>query len=165
MKDYQSFGPTEPVLWIKQTIGHACGLMAFLHSISNGVGMRDYITPGSKLDHLFQKAIHLPPKARSDLLYNSDFIESEHMNAAITGDSNVPSPEDPNELHFIAFVKSDDGNLWELNGGMPGPLDHGPLDSEEDVLSQKALDRTVRQFLSGVDTDIRHSIVALGPAF
>lgn len=161
MKEYQGYGPNEPVVWFKQTIGHACGLMAFLHSIMNGAG-RSYIQPGSQLETILSSSIPLLPEARASLLYESDFLEMAHMNAANTGDSTAPSPEDPNYFHFIAFVKADDGHLWELNGGMPGPLDHGLLAPDEDALSRKALDRTVRQFIKGNATDIRYSIVAVG---
>lgn len=162
MEDYQGCGSTERVMWFKQTIGHACGLMAFLHSITNGAG-KSCIPPGSQLDKIHRESIPLGPEARADLLYKSDFLEMAHMNAAITGDSTAPSPEHPSDFHFIAFVKGDDGHLWELNGGMPGPLDHGLLEPDEDALSQKALDRTVRPFMSGQVPEIRHSIVALGP--
>ncbi|CRG89098.1 ubiquitin carboxyl-terminal hydrolase L3 [Talaromyces islandicus] len=163
MEEYQGCGPSEPVMWFKQTIGHACGLMAFLHSVMNGAG-KSCIPPGSQLDKILQTSIQLRPEARADLLYNSDFLEIAHMDAADTGDSTAPSPEDPNYFHFVAFVKADDGHLWELNGGMPGPLDHGLLEPDEDALSQKALYRTVRQFIGGHAPDVRHSIVALGPA-
>jgi ubiquitin carboxyl-terminal hydrolase L3 len=33
---YTSFGPDEPVIWYKQTIGNACGLIGLLHAVSNG---------------------------------------------------------------------------------------------------------------------------------
>jgi ubiquitin carboxyl-terminal hydrolase L3 len=163
MEEYQGCGSAEPVMWFKQTIGHSCGLMAFLHSLMNGAG-RSCIPPGSQLDRIRQSSIPLLPEARADLLYESDFLEMAHMNAADMGDSAAPLPEDPNYFHFMAFVKADDGHLWELNGGLPGPLDHGLLEPDEDALSPRALDRTVRQFISGRVPDIRHSIVALGPA-
>lgn len=33
---YEGFGPDEEVLWFKQTIGNACGLIGLLHGASNG---------------------------------------------------------------------------------------------------------------------------------
>lgn len=33
---YDGCGPDEPVIWYKQTIGNACGLIALLHAVSNG---------------------------------------------------------------------------------------------------------------------------------
>jgi len=34
--DYQGYGPGEPVIWFKQTIGHACGSIGLLHCALNG---------------------------------------------------------------------------------------------------------------------------------
>lgn len=41
-EDYTGSGEQEPVLWYRQTIGNACGLMAVLHAACNG-GARDYV--------------------------------------------------------------------------------------------------------------------------
>ncbi len=35
-QDYSGSGPDEPVIWYKQTIGNACGLIGLLHAVSNG---------------------------------------------------------------------------------------------------------------------------------
>lgn len=40
--EYSGFGPDEEVLWYRQTIGNACGLISVLHSLSNGP-VRDHI--------------------------------------------------------------------------------------------------------------------------
>ena len=37
LQDYSGTGPQEEVLWFKQTIGNACGLMGLLHSACNGM--------------------------------------------------------------------------------------------------------------------------------
>jgi Ubiquitin carboxyl-terminal hydrolase, family 1 len=39
---YEGKGPEEPVLWYRQTIGNACGLMGLLHAVSNGPA-KDFI--------------------------------------------------------------------------------------------------------------------------
>jgi ubiquitin carboxyl-terminal hydrolase L3 len=33
---YEGYGPDEEVIWYKQTIGNACGLIGLLHGVSNG---------------------------------------------------------------------------------------------------------------------------------
>ena len=129
---------------MKQTIGHACGLMAFLHCIFN-LDNRGYISPGSKLDQLLQQAMSLGPSERAELLYQSQFLEEAHMEAASRGSSAPPSPHDENHHHFIGFVKKGK-DVWELNGGMPGPFHRGELD-EGDLLSEKGLALTVQDFL------------------
>jgi len=63
-------------------------------------------------------------------------------------------------------VKGEDGHLWELNGGMKGPVDRGVLGEDEDALSEKALDLGVRTFITKEvmrDGDIGFSLVALAP--
>lgn len=42
LADYTGTGPEEEVLWFKQTIGNACGLMGLLHAACNGM-TRDLI--------------------------------------------------------------------------------------------------------------------------
>lgn len=143
--EYQAFGPSEPIIWMKQTIGHACGLMALLHVVFNLESGR-FVRPGTSLDTLRQQAIHLEPARRAQLLYDSEFLERAHMDAASRGSSNVPSPRDDNKHHFLAFVQKD-GEVWELNGGMNGPLLRGNLQDGEDLFSEKGLELTVRDFL------------------
>jgi ubiquitin carboxyl-terminal hydrolase L3 len=131
-------------MWMKQTIGHACGLMALLHSVFNLHGK--YLTPGSELDVLRQRAIELAPAERAELLYNSAFLEEAHMEAAASGSTTAPSPRDENHHHFVAFVQKDN-QVWELNGGMNGPLLRGTLE-DEDLLSERGLAMTVQDYLN-----------------
>lgn len=35
-QEYEGHGPSEEVVWYKQTIGNACGLIGLLHGVSNG---------------------------------------------------------------------------------------------------------------------------------
>lgn len=42
LPEYTGSGPDEEVLWFRQTIGNACGLMGLLHAVSNGL-VRDFI--------------------------------------------------------------------------------------------------------------------------
>lgn len=143
--EYKASGPDEPVIWMKQTIGHACGLMALLHIVFNLEGGR-YLTRGSALDVLRTQATRLGPAERAQLLYESKFLEEAHMAAASMGSSAAPSPQNDNHHHFIAFVQKE-GNVWELNGGMNGPLMHGTLRDGEDLLSERGLAMTVQDFL------------------
>ena len=53
LSDYSGAGPDEEVLWFKQTIGNACGLMGLLHASCNGM-TRDLIGTLSSLT-LFQQ--------------------------------------------------------------------------------------------------------------
>ncbi|PTB67791.1 cysteine proteinase [Trichoderma citrinoviride] len=145
---YDKSGDDEPVLWFQQTIGHACGLMALLHS-------------GSFLDGLLRETTPLKPVERAAALYNNEELEKKHMKAARTGNSQPPGANEDNFFHFISFVKGKDGHLWELEGATDGPLDRGLMREGDDVLSEGALDLAVRRFLKAGNGNVNFSIVAL----
>ncbi|KAI5212097.1 cysteine proteinase [Aureobasidium subglaciale] len=162
--EYEGSGPNEEVVWYKQTIGNACGLIGVLHAVSNGAA-RDFITPDSDLATLLQDAINLKPAQRADLLYESQALESAHQAAATGGDTSAPAAEDNVDLHYVCFVKSANNHLWEMDGRRKGPLDRGLLTVDDDVLSDKALDMGVRSFLKreaeAGGGDLRFSLIAL----
>ncbi|TVY80677.1 Ubiquitin carboxyl-terminal hydrolase isozyme L3 [Lachnellula suecica] len=161
---YVGSGGGEPVVWYKQTIRNACGLIGVLHALSNGLAT-NFIDADSDLHKLIQEAIPLGPVERADLLYNSQALESAHQSAAAGGNSAAPNAEANVDLHYVCFVKGNDNTLWELDGRRIGPLNRGKLSADEDVLSEKALDLGVRKFLAREEADggkeLRFSIVAL----
>ena len=159
---YERSGDEEPVIWFRQTIRHACGLIGLLHSLSNG-GAKQYIQAESTLDKLLKEAIPLKPTQRASLLYESKALVVAHRSAAQVGDTNAPPAEEENNQHFISFVKADDGHLWELEGGWNGPLDRGELCPDEDVLSEKALRLGIGAFLKEAqdEGDLLFSLIAL----
>ncbi|TID25704.1 DNA-directed RNA polymerase [Venturia nashicola] len=166
-EDYEGAGAGEPVVWYKQTIGNACGLIGLLHGVSNGVA-KTFIREDSDLAKLIAGAIPLKPDARADLLYESEVLESAHQSAASTGDTSAPSADDRVDLHFVCFVKTEDNHLWEMDGRRKGPLDRGALAEDEDVLSEKALELGVRSFLrreaEAGGGDLRFSLIVLAPS-
>jgi len=168
ISDYTGSGSAEPVMWFKQTIRNACGLIALLHAVSNGE-TRTHVIPGSDLDTLLNDAESLTPLKRADLLYESQALESAHANAAQMGDTSAPQADTNVDLHFVAFTKGKDGGLWELDGRRKGPLKRGDLGADEDLLSETALDLGPRRFLkkgaAGEKDDLRFSLVSLGPVF
>ena len=166
MPVYDGSGEAEPVMWFKQTIGNACGLIGLLHAVSNGVA-KQHIKPGSNLEALLAQAVPLKPEARAELLYQSSLLEAAHGTAAQEGDTEAPSSESAVNLHFVCFVKDDDGNLWELDGGRNGPVKRGVLGPDEDVLGEEALKMGVRRFLDQAEAvgDSRFSLIALAHSY
>ncbi|EOD44922.1 Ubiquitin carboxyl-terminal hydrolase isozyme l3 [Neofusicoccum parvum] len=166
--EYDGSGASEPVVWYKQTIGNACGLIGLLHGVSNGQA-RSHIEPDSDLAKLLASAIPLKPAARADLLYESQALESAHQSAASGGDTAAPDANAAVDLHYVCFVKSGDDRLWEMDGRRKGPLERGVLAADEDVLSEKALNLGVRSFLKREQEagggDLRFSLIALAPSF
>lgn len=175
LNEYNSSGPDEPVIWFKQTIRNACGLIGLLHAVCNGTA-REMITPGSDLDKLVKDAVDLKPKERAELLYKSQALETAHQEAAKGGDTAAPDAESQVDLHFVCFVTTstttDQGKrenlLWELDGRRKGPLLRGPLGEDEDVLSEKGMALGIQSFLKREEDakagDLRFSCVALGPS-
>lgn len=157
---YSGSGQAEPVKWFRQTIGNACGLIALLHAVANGVP-REAIKPGSTLARLLDEATSLPPHDRADLLYNSQELEEAHMRAARDGQSSAPSADESCGFHFMAFTRGTDGHLWELEGITDGPLDRGQLPEGADMLSPEALEQGVRRFIHKADGNVEFSIIAL----
>lgn len=165
--EYGGFGEGEEVVWFKQTIRNACGLIGLLHAVCNG-GARQQIQDGSDLQKLLHDAIPLKPLERAELLYESHALESAHAKAAKQGDSAAPDAEAKVDLHFVAFVKSEDGELWELDGRRKGPLKRGKLGPEDDVLSERGQELGVQAFLRREEAagggELRFSVVMLGPS-
>ena len=67
-------------------------------------------------------------------------------------------------MHYVCFVKTVDGRLWEMDGRRKGPLERGTLADNEDVLSAKALTLGPLKFLEREGADLRFSAVALAGA-
>jgi len=134
--NYDDAGDT-PVLFYRQTITHACGLIGLLHCITNPT--RSHIRPGSDLDNLIRTATPLKPEARAQLLHDSDVLDAAHDAAAHKGDTEAPPRGECPPQAFIAFVKGSDGHLYELEGRRKGPVDRGLLPEDADILSEQAL--------------------------
>lgn len=226
--EYDGRGPAEPVLWFRQTIRNACGLMGLLHAVGNGpargfVGssflfflffffvpflflflflslfplfpfpisptpshstlpspnlhyanslthppLPPHTEPNSTLDKLIQDATPLGPTERSALLEQTPDLAAAHQEAASGGATAAPDAQDDVDLHYVCFVKTEDGTLWELDGRRKGPIARGKLDGssgeEEDVLCEKALLWGPLKFLEREGGDLRFSCVALAGA-
>ena len=163
--DYAGRGDGEHVVWFKQTISNACGLMGLLHGVANGPA-RAHVQGGTDVDTFIQKSIPLGPRERALLLEDTEAFKTAHHNAASLGDTAAPSMDVEVDLHYVCFVKSEkDGHLWEMDGSRKGPLDRGQLSDEEDVLSPKALEKGVRAFLKREEEagggELRFSLIVL----
>lgn len=169
---YAGSGPEEPVLWFKQTIGHACGSIGLLHCLLNLPRDAEaaYILPGTELARIRAEALPKTMLDRARVLEESQAFETAHARAARLGQSAAPSSAEAERLgnHFVAFVKGADGRLWELEGGRKGPLERGVLAADEDVLSERALDLGLRRVMevgkADAGGDLRFSCTVLGPA-
>lgn len=162
---YAGFGPDEPVIWFKQTIGHACGSIGVLHSLINGPAV-EFIKPDSDLAAIRDLAIPLDTTKRAEMLYNNEPFELAHKSVEQAGDSYADMTGKLEGGHFVSFVKSG-GKLWELEGSRMGPLERGSLADDEDVLSPRALELGIKRIIKlnadGGGDDLRFSCIALAP--
>lgn len=161
--DYAGFGPGEPVIWFKQTIGNACGSIGLLHCAINGPAA-DFIQPGSDFAAIRSAAIPLKMAERADMLHDNEPFELAHKSVEEAGDTEaIPSAERVGQ-HFVAYVKAE-GKLWELEGSRKGPLERGSLADDEDVLSPRALElglkRVIKLETEAGGEDVRFSCIAL----
>ncbi|KAL8712936.1 MAG: hypothetical protein Q9220_002794 [cf. Caloplaca sp. 1 TL-2023] len=170
---YSGSGSGEEVIWFKQTIRNACGMMGLLHSLSTQKsGKADEegykIAPSTALAKLIERALPMDPASRAQLIETSPEISRAHAVAANEGNTAAPALGEEVDLHFVAFIKSAENNVWELDGRRKGPLNRGKVEAEEDVLAEKALDLGVRNFLKreadGQGGDLRFSLLALAPS-
>jgi len=163
--EYSGSGPDEPVVWFKQTIGHACGSIGLLHCLLNGPA-KSHISPDSTLAKIREAAIPLKMKERAQLLYDSKDLEDAHQSVAEMGDTTAPSAAEGEKLgqHFVAFVV-EDGRLWELEGSRKGPLDRGEVKDGDGVLSEDAIKRGIGRVIEMEEKrgggDLRFSCIAL----
>jgi ubiquitin carboxyl-terminal hydrolase L3 len=142
---YTGCGNNEPVIWFKQTIGHACGSIGLLHSVINGPAV-ELIIPDSDLDKIRKAAIPLQMDRRAEMLHNNTAFETAHESVEQQGDSYTDEEVKREGGHFVSFVKSG-GKLWELEGNRKGPLDRGALEEDEDVLSPRALEMGIKRII------------------
>ncbi len=119
--------------------------------------------PNTVLSRLIASSIPLPPSERARLIESSPDIAQAHAAAAEQGATAAPAASEDVDLHFVAFVKTAQNHLWELDGRRKGPLNRGTLEDGDDVLSEKALEIGVRRFLKGAGEDLRFSLLALAP--
>ncbi|KAK0731546.1 hypothetical protein B0H67DRAFT_549291 [Lasiosphaeris hirsuta] len=155
-----------PIIWLKQTIGNACGSIGLVHCALNGPAAQ-HVLPGSTLAQLRDAAVPLAMEERAQMLHDSDEFEAAHKAVVELGDTAPPTVEGEANVgqHFVAFVKAEDGHLWELEGSRLGPIDRGELGADEDVLSPRALElglgRVIKLEEESGGGDLRFSCIAL----
>ena len=139
-----------------------------LSSINSSSTKTQLTAKSTPLDTLISTALPLRPDARAHVLETTSTLASAHASAASQGDTAAPEASARVDLHYVAFIKSKENNLWELDGSRRGPLNRGKLSEGEDLLSAKAIDLGPMKFLkreeAQVGGEMRFSIVALGPS-
>lgn len=151
--------------WFKQTIGNGCGFYAILHILANLP--RDLIIENLILNKLLLLQISENMEEKDitmlvELLEQNIELDSNYGNH---GQTEAPSPEEQVELHFISFVKSKDGHLYELDGRRTGPVDLGPCEEADILNDQKLLDK-IQFYMNNTEESQRNNfaLMALVPS-
>lgn len=129
VKHEQSISPD--VIFFKQTIENACGMIALLHSVSNN---DDEIVGPGVLNDFIEEARNMSPDERAELIENSKELEAIHEAAARDGQTAAPNLEDDVDMHFICFVEVDQ-HIYELDGRKMFPINHGKSTNLVEVFS------------------------------
>uniref|UniRef100_A0A8C5PSC0 Ubiquitin carboxyl-terminal hydrolase n=1 Tax=Leptobrachium leishanense TaxID=445787 RepID=A0A8C5PSC0_9ANUR len=126
------------VYFLKQTIGNSCGTIGLIHAVANN---RDKLTLAEKsaLKEFLDESASLSPDERAKLLEENEVHD------------------DDVSFHVILLTQVD-GHLYELDGRMSVPVDHGPT-SEDSLLKDAA--GICRQFTEREKGEVRFSAVAL----
>ena len=153
--DQNLVSDSKDVFHMRQTIGHACGTIALIHSVANNCD-RIELKPNSPLKIFLDASRDLSPEERGKLLESNADICNAHHTSAREGQSQVPT--DSNLIyHFTALVQKN-GTLYQLSGRKGGIISRGPS-SEDTFLCDAA--RLCRQFIAKDPNNFAFNVLAL----
>ncbi|XP_072424261.1 ubiquitin carboxyl-terminal hydrolase isozyme L1 isoform X3 [Chiloscyllium punctatum] len=134
-------GIDSKVYFLKQTISNSCGTVGLINAIANNQDKLDFVE-GSILKRFLNETMDLSAGERAKQLEQNQVHE------------------DGTNFHFITFVGIDE-HLYELDGRMPFPIDHGET-SNDQFLQDSA--KICRQFMERDQGEVRFTAVALSKA-
>ncbi|KAK2751030.1 hypothetical protein FQN57_000105 [Myotisia sp. PD_48] len=156
-----------------QTIQNACGTQAILSVILNHDSStlpHGGIEIGSELRGFKEFTTGFPPELRGEALSNSTQIRDAHnafaRSSPFVDETSRPPPsaEESELYHFIAYVPVN-GQLYELDGLQPFPINHGPCStssSEPGVdFADKVIDVLHRRIGRYPEGEIRFNLMAV----
>uniref|UniRef100_A0A7N5P4Z6 Ubiquitin carboxyl-terminal hydrolase n=1 Tax=Ailuropoda melanoleuca TaxID=9646 RepID=A0A7N5P4Z6_AILME len=111
------------VYFMKQTIGNSCGTIGLIHAVANNQDKLEF-EDGSVLKQFLSETEKLSPEDRAKCFEKNEV-------------------DDKVNFHFILF-NNVDGHLYELDGRMPFPVNHG-ASSEDSLLQMMKGWKTLRQ--------------------
>eukprot|EP00747_Dinoflagellata_sp_TGD_P182610 gnl/TRDRNA2_/TRDRNA2_36922_c0_seq1.p1 gnl/TRDRNA2_/TRDRNA2_36922_c0~~gnl/TRDRNA2_/TRDRNA2_36922_c0_seq1.p1 ORF type:complete len:252 (+),score=32.23 gnl/TRDRNA2_/TRDRNA2_36922_c0_seq1:44-799(+) len=139
--------------------GNACGTIAAVHAVTNGVGAE--LPANTKLGGFAKDHAGQSPGAVGSALLNCDALKSSSDSVAQSGVAQTACPSRhaaPLDHHFIAFCRSS-GRLLELDGTKPGVVDHGATTPETFLEDTAAACR--RCFMDVEPDSVEFSLMAL----
>ncbi|XP_037240062.1 ubiquitin carboxyl-terminal hydrolase isozyme L1 isoform X1 [Falco rusticolus] len=166
------------VYFLKQTVSNSCGTIGLIHAVANnkdklkldeGSALKKFLdetadlSPEERAKHFANNKVYelhkqltaLSTKGCSNLyLLSLKAIQEVHNSVAQEGQCRIE--DNSVNFHFILFVNVD-GHLYELDGRMPFPVNHGT--SSDDLLLKDSA-KICRQFTEREKGEVRFSAVA-----
>ncbi|OXB63587.1 hypothetical protein ASZ78_014212 [Callipepla squamata] len=150
------------VYFLKQTVSNSCGTIGLIHAVANNKD-KIKLDEGSALKKFLEETADLSPEERAKRFANNKAIQEVHNAVAQEGQCRVE--DNSVNFHFILFANVD-GHLYELDGRMPFPVNHGTssddllLKSSKQPFSFKDSAKICRQFTEREKGEVRFSAVA-----
>ncbi|XP_012692374.1 ubiquitin carboxyl-terminal hydrolase isozyme L1 [Clupea harengus] len=142
------------VYFLKQTVVNSCGTVGLLHAVANNQDQMDFDS-GSALKKFLEATASMSAADRAKELEKNKDIQATHDEVAAEGQCRV---EEGNvNFHFITFVNVN-GQLYELDGRMEGPVTHGATKDGSFIMDAA---KVCRQFVEREKDEVRFSAVAL----
>lgn len=95
------------------------------------------------------------------MLDTSRNLERIYNEAAQRGSTSPPLAEDEVDLHYICFIRSHDGWVYEMDGETNGPIKTDCiLKQSDDMLTAPALE-CVNRCIAREEADMKFSLLAL----
>ncbi|XP_070773441.1 ubiquitin carboxyl-terminal hydrolase isozyme L1 isoform X2 [Enoplosus armatus] len=142
------------VYFLKQTAHNSCGTIALLHAVANNKSKPTFDN-GSVLKKFLDETANMSADDRAKHLEKNQAIRQAHNEVAMQGQCRPEA--DKVNFHFIAFVNVN-GQLYEFDGKMNGPVKHGATKDESFVTDAA---KVCRGFMEREQGEVRFSAVAL----
>ncbi|TPX68740.1 hypothetical protein SpCBS45565_g02937 [Spizellomyces sp. 'palustris'] len=144
------------IYFVRQTIPNACGTIGLLHALANNT---DLLTlREGPLKRILDQTKDNTPEERARVLELSVDLASVHDESSQEGQTAAPPREQDIDTHFICFVQKD-GNLYEMDGRKPFPINHGDCD---DLLLDSV--KVIKQFMERDPDNLNFTVIALAPS-
>lgn len=141
------------VYFLKQTVVNSCGTIALLHAVGNNKNKLTFDS-NSALKKFLDDTAGMSADDRAKQLEKNQAIQEAHNEVAVQGQCRPEA--DKVNFHFIAFVNVN-GQLYEFDGRMNGPVKHGATKDESFVTDAA---KVCRGFMEREQGEVRFSAVA-----
>ncbi|KAM7419485.1 hypothetical protein PAMA_016548 [Pampus argenteus] len=141
------------VYFLKQTVVNSCGTIALLHAVGNNKSKLTFDS-GSALKKFLDETADMSADDRAKHLEKNQAIQEAHNEVAVQGQCRPEA--DKVNFHFIAFANVN-GQLYEFDGRMNGPVKHGATKDESFIMDAA---KVCRGFMEREQGEVRFSAVA-----